>query len=314
MTLRHLAIRTPVRPADSRSASLARTALAFAFDSDYIIPFHILIYSMVRCGTLLDCPVHVFSNDPDVFKDPVVQSVTDEFRLIEGADLTELEDISENHIERPERAKWNRGTCLKWSIFDETSVDQILFLDVDMLCLRPLEGLLSFDPQSALVCCPQFQRAMASAGEGRASQIQVKSRLLELVFRRSAFMGRINSGVMLARRPLLSRAFRETLIAFAKSGIEINEQSHLTRLFRDPRHRRSFPSAMASSSYNFQENYLDLVDRVDAMELMRRIRLLHYAGPQKPWRIKGAKRNRTTIRLWWQFKAAFDDDRVAPRA
>jgi lipopolysaccharide biosynthesis glycosyltransferase len=308
MTLRRLNIRTPLRPEDARSP---RTALAFAFDAEYVEPFHVMIYSLARANTLLDCPIYVYSNDPTVYEDPIVRLVTDRFHLIEGADLAELEDVAENHVERPERAKWNRGTCLKWSIFDEAPVDQLLFLDVDMLCLRPLEGLLSLYPGSAIVCCPQFQRVMAPSGQGRRSQLETKSRLLELIFRRSPYMGRVNSGLMLVRKPLLSRAFRETLVAFARKRSEINEQSHLTNLFRDPNHRRSFPSAMASSSYNFQENYLDLVDRIDAMELMRRVRVLHYAGAQKPWRAKGPNRMRATMQLWWQFKQAFDEDRAA---
>ncbi|RXF67024.1 glycosyltransferase [Hansschlegelia zhihuaiae] len=314
MTLRRLNIRTPFRPEDDRSARLPRTALAFAFDAEYVEPFHVMIYSLARANTLLDCPIYIYSNDPAVQDDPIVRLVTDRFRVIEGADLAELEDVSENHIERPERAKWNRGTCLKWSIFDEAPVDQLLFLDVDMLCLRPLEGLLSLHPKAAIVSCPQFQRTMVSSGEGRSRQLDTKKRLLELINRRSAYMGRINSGLMLVRKPLLSRSFRKTLLAFAKSRSEINEQSHLTNLFRDPKHRRSFPSAMVSSSYNFQENYLDLVDRIDAMELMRRVRVLHYAGSQKPWRAKGPNRARATMQLWQQVREAFEEDRMAADA
>lgn len=301
MTLRRLGV--PSRDGVEMGGNRRRkTAIAFALDQDYLGPFRVMIYSMARALTMMDAPVYVYSNDPRVFEDEVVNRVADRKILIEGEDLAELEDIAENHIQRAERAKWNRGTCLKWAVFDDAAVDQILFLDVDMLCLRPLEGLLSLYPKAALVCCPQFQRPHLAGADEPLPQAEVRRRLEQMINRKSPHSKRINSGVMLVRKPLLNREARSKIIAFAKTRTDVNEQSHLTYFFRRDVFGKSLKLVMASSAYNFQENYFDLTDELDALKLTRRIRVLHYAGSQKPWKAKPEKAERLTIQLWHRYR------------
>ncbi len=289
-------------PVPSARREAPSTALAFAFDADYLEPFKVMLYSMARCGTLLDCPIYVYSDDPTVVEDAFVRRAADMRRLVEGPDLEELAEIAERHIRRPERAKWNRGTCLKWAVFDDAPVDQILFLDVDMLCLRPLEGLLSLRPEAELVFCPQFQRSAMPSEDAPGAKTAARDRLSDMIGLRGEISRRVNSGVMLVRKPLLSRQLRNRLIAFAKTREDINEQSHLTNFFRTNRDRSRFVTAVASSGFNFQENYLDAVDPVDALALLRRVRILHYAGSQKPWRAKITKKDRVSFQLWRLFQ------------
>ncbi|MDR4305964.1 hypothetical protein IHQ68_04910 [Chelatococcus sambhunathii] len=306
MTLRAV-LNAGDRPNAASAGDARSTALAFAFDADYLAPFKVMLYSMARCGTLLDCPIYVYSDDPSVFDDAFVRRVADVRRLVDGQDLEELADIAERHIKRPERAKWNRGTCLKWAVFDDAPVDQILFLDVDMLCLRPLEGLLTLHPSAELVFCPQFQRSAMPAEDTPGAKAAARARLTDMLGLRGEVSRRVNSGVMLVRKPLLSRGLRSRLIAFAKGREDINEQSHLTNFFRTNRDRSRFVTAVASSAYNFQENYLDAVDPIDALALLRRIRILHYAGSQKPWRAKITKKDRISFQLWRQFQSSAID-------
>lgn len=301
MTLRRLGV--PLREgASPRGDARRKTAIAFALDRDYLEPFRVMVYSMVRAHTMLDAPVYVYSDDPAVFDDEIVTRIADRTILIEGKDLRELEEVAEHHIRRAERAKWNRGTCLKWAVFDEAPVDQILFLDVDMLVLRPLEGFLSLHPRSALVCCEQFQRQQLAGEDERLPKDEVARRLELLIDRESPHGGRINSGVMLVRKPLLNRTARAAIIAFARTRTDVNEQGILTYFFRRDPLGKALRMAMSSSAYNFQENYFDLIDELDALRLMRRIRVLHYAGSQKPWEVRESKLGRLTLQLWFRYR------------
>ena len=310
MTLRNaLKAGAHERPRRETTAAISKsTALAFAFDAEYLLPFRIMAYSMIRRGTLVDCPVYVYSDDEAVLRDPFVKQIADKIRLIEGRELSELVDVAENHIKRPERAKWNRGTCLKWAVFDEADVDQVLFLDVDMLVLRSLEGFLRLYPDADLVCCPQFQRSMMPAPDNPQARTLALEHLRQMIARGGAITRRINSGVMLVRKRLLSREFRSRLIDFARGGQDINEQSHLTNFMRATRGKVGPNYELASSSYNFQENYLESVDRVDALSLLQQVRILHYAGQPKPWRPKAIKNGRFSLQLWSQFELAAEDD------
>lgn len=302
MTLRRLGVAVREDIETRGGGGRRTTAIAFAIDRDYLEPFRVMVYSMVRARTMLDAPVYIYSDDPAVFEDEIVARIADRTILIQGEDLRELEEVAEHHIRRAERAKWNRGTCLKWAVFDDAPVDQILFLDVDMLVLRPLEGFLSLHPRAAIVCCEQFQRQKLAGEDVRLPRDEVVRGLEQLIDRESPHGGRINSGVMLVRKPLLSRQARAAIIAFARTRTEVNEQGILTYFFRRDPLGKSLRSVMASSAYNFQENYFDLIDELDALRLMRRIRVLHYAGSQKPWEARESKLGRLTLQLWFRYR------------
>jgi lipopolysaccharide biosynthesis glycosyltransferase len=288
----------PIPAATGRGTE--RTALAFAFDSAYLTPFKAMVFSMARTGTMLDSPVYLLSDDASLFDDELVKLVADEVILIEGALRDQLYHLAEHHVGRPERASWNRGTCLKWAVFDDFDVDQVLFLDVDMLCLEPIEPLLSMRPDADVVACPQFQRA-ALEEEGQPAPREVLLERLDgmITERSKRYMGRLNSGVMLIRKPLLSPAFRDELLEYAGQRTAVNEQSHLTNFFREPEKRKRYRLRLISSAYNFHESYLGVVPPVDALSLLKRIKVLHYPGSPKPWLSTITKESRLSSLLWW---------------
>jgi lipopolysaccharide biosynthesis glycosyltransferase len=283
--------------------STSNTALAFAFDKAYLVPFKVMLFSLARAATMLESPIYVYSDDPSLFDDEIVRLVTDHPVLIEGELRDELYDLAEHHIGRPERADWNRGTCLKWAIFDDYPVEQVLFLDVDMLCLGPIEDLLVMSPRADLIACPQFQRSMlfddAKQPASMSLGVQRLNGMVDETQRR--FMGRLNSGVLLARKPLLSGEFREVLLESARTRVEVNEQSQLTAFFAEPANRDRYRLRLVSSAYNFHESYLRMVDGVAAFELLRRIKILHYPGSPKPWNDSITKDSRLSTALWWAF-------------
>lgn len=278
----------PAAPAPS-------TALAFAFDAAYRLPFKVMLASMARVGTMLDAPIHVFSADPSLLDDPFVRAATDRFVPIEGKLLEDLTDLAEHRVRRPERADWNRGTFLKWAIFQPADVEQVLFLDVDMLCLAPLEPLLAREPGTPLVGCPQFPRSLVSQ-DGVPLPPAVASERLERMLAGTIpeKMGRLNSGVMLVRKPLLDDALRRELFAHARTILCVNEQSHLTAFFRG----RPGSMALIESAWNFHESYLKRADPAAAARILGAVKILHYPGTPKPWMPAERPVRRPSFALW----------------
>lgn len=282
------AARAPADPGPS-------TALAFAFDAGYRLPFKVMLASMARVGTMLDVPIHVFSADRSLLDDPFVRVATDRFVPIEGRLLEDLTNLAEHRVRRPERADWNRGTFLKWAIFQPADVEQLLFLDVDMLCLSPLEPLLVREPGTPLVGCPQFSRSLVSQDgvplpPGVASE-QLARMLAGTIPER---MGRLNSGVMLVRKPLLDDTLREELFSHARTILCVNEQSHLTSFFR----RRRGSMKLIESAWNFHESYLKRTDPTSAARILAGVRILHYPGTPKPWMPAERPVRRPSFALW----------------
>jgi lipopolysaccharide biosynthesis glycosyltransferase len=299
--LEQMGVETPTRLAPRSSTS--NTALAFAFDSGYLEPFRVMVYSMARAGTMLDSPIFVFSDDPAVFEDPVVALIADKIIPVDGELKDDLYFIAEHHVGRPERADWNRGTCLKWAVFAECDVDQLLFLDVDMLCLDAIDGLLDLHPDVHLVGAPQFPKSLRYDGKEAAEARLVLERLNGMISEQAKpFRGRLNSGVMLVRKPLLSAGFRERLLTYARTGIHVNEQSILTSFFREPRVASQYKLRLVSSAYNFHESYLGFIDPVDAFRLVDQIRILHYPGSPKPWRSAVTEDSRPSTLVWRTYR------------
>ncbi len=278
-----------------------RTALAFAFDAGYLMPFKTIVSSMVRAGTMLHSPVHIYSDDPAVFDDAFVKKVADRCILIDGDLRDQLYELAQNNVRRTERTKWNRGTFLKWAVFRPANEDQVLFLDVDMVCLAEIEPLLTLRPDADMVGCAQFQKRMMVDDNERPVSSQVLADRIQGMFddRSRMYMGRLNSGVMLIRTKLLSDDFRNEIMAFARQGVEVNEQSQMTKFFAQKKYRLR----IISSEYNFHESYLASVDAEDARKLLAQVRILHYPGGEKPWKADPSAPMRPSMKLWWDAHA-----------
>ncbi|NVP56628.1 glycosyltransferase [Mycoplana rhizolycopersici] len=264
-------------------ASNSETTLAFAFDSGYLAPFGAMLRSMVKQRTLLDCPIAIYTDDPNVFKDPLVLAVTDVKRTVDGPLLETMYKAARDTVKRPERAAWNKGTFLKWSVFERQQTRQLLFLDVDMICRAPLEELLALRPRKPFLCAPQIQRSLFQDGDGkRRADADIEARLQRLLDGElwGPHTRRVNSGMMLIREPLLSTEFRDELLRYAfASEPQLNEQSHFSKYFAEN------PSLMTTVSvkYNFQANYLRYIEQAKRSDFASQATILHYAGKSKPW-------------------------------
>ncbi len=297
---------TPVEPqavepsAAAPAAASPSTALAFAFDAGYRLPFKVMLASLTKTGTLVDLPIFVYSTDATLLDDPFVRSATDRFFLVSGALAETLEYLARERVRRPERADWNRGTFLKWSIFQPAGVDQVLFLDADMIALGPVEPLLVRAPDAQLVGGPQFPRSLARDDAGPVPAAVLADRLEGLVTGTAPLPNRLNSGVMVVRRPLLEDDVRRALVDHAGRVVCVNEQSHLTAFFA----KRPGSLALVEPAWNFHESYLKRLPQPVAEGILSHVRILHYPGAQKPWLDLDRPPRRRSMALWREMAAS----------
>jgi lipopolysaccharide biosynthesis glycosyltransferase len=289
----------PEPPAVAPAAAAPSTALAFAFDAGYRLPFKVMLASLARAGTLTDLPIFVYSTDATLLDDPFVRAATDRFFLISGALAETLEHLARERVRRPERADWNRGTFLKWAVFQPAGVDQVLFLDADMIALGAIEPLLSRAPDAQLVGGPQFPRSLARDETGPVPAPVLAERLEGLVTGTAPLPTRLNSGVMVVRRPLLEDDVRRALVDHASRKLLVNEQSHLTSFFA----RRPGSLVLVESAWNFHESYLKRLPQPVAEGILAHVRILHYPGAQKPWLDLDRPARRRSLALWREVAA-----------
>ena len=241
------------------------TTLVFAFDASYLVPFKVMIFSLHAAGTLLSCPVRIYTDDPSIRADPVVAIVADEVIERDKADEADFASLLEISLKRPEKRGWHRGTFLKWMVFEPQPTRRALFLDVDMLCLRPLEPLLEAARNADLAVCPQFQTSIRTVDDQRRSSREIGVTLAAMAQGRfnGAHRTRINSGVMVIGPRLLTREFRLALVAASKERLDTNEQGLISQYFKAsgcPQQRRMLPA-----TFNFQDSFLRLADSANRL-------------------------------------------------
>ncbi len=284
----------PPSPASAAVPAAPPTALAFALDAGYLLAFKVMLASLARVGTLTALPIHLHSGDRALLDDPFVAAATDRFFHLAGPLAEELGHLAAERVRRPERGDWNRGTFLKWAVFQPVDVDQVLFLDADMIALAALEPLLGRAPSAHLVGAPQFPRSLARDESGPVPAAVLGERLAALVTGAAPQPTRLNSGVMLVRRPLLDHDFRRDLVAHAMRVVCVNEQSHLTAYFA----KHPGTLALVEPAWNFHESYLKRVPAPQAERILAEIRILHYPGAQKPWLEPERPARRRSMALW----------------
>lgn len=272
------------------------TGLAFAFDSGYLEPFKTMLFSLYLHGSYLDAPITVYSDDAEIFEHPFVRAVVDRPRPLSGARLETLYRLSRDNVKRAERAAWNKGTFLKWAVFEEQPTQKVLFLDADMIALQDIEPILAEEGRASFNCCPQFQKSLRVSDEGARSPDETGELLDELIKGRhfGGHRSRVNSGVMLLSGEMCSTGFFDEMTGYASQSVELHEQGFFSAYLRTrPGLGRFMPAGL-----NFQEAYLRNLPWPEQSKLMSRIAILHYAGGGKPWQISPSEGARPSVSLW----------------
>ena len=267
--------------------------IAFALDSGYADCLKVMLASMAHNGILCRNPIVIYTDDPKLSEDPIVKIVADKISVLSGKKKELLYMLAKDNVQRPERADWNRGTFLKWSVFEPQETTKLLFLDVDMLVLNSLSGLLTAFTDKPLVTCPQFQQSIKS--ENTDAQL---TNLLNGNFD-NKHKRRINSGVMLVSEDYLSDTFFADITQYASERVSIHEQGLMSEYF----YNKSECLGMAPSAFNYQDSYLRLASEETYKEILNNISILHYAGAVKPWSNSSSSvSHMRSIQLWHEYK------------
>jgi lipopolysaccharide biosynthesis glycosyltransferase len=272
--------------------------LAFALDSGYLECMKVMLVSMAKNGVLCDCPIAIYTDDEDLLEDPVIKLVADKKVLISGTKKEIIYSLAKNNVKRPEKLDWNRGTFLKWSVFEPQLTNRLLFLDVDVLVLDQLDHLLNMYPGKPLVTSPQFQQSLKEGSVSGNLHNMLNGQF------DSKHIKRINSGMMLVNSDFLSNDFFSEITSFAGASMAIHEQGHLSNYFS----KKSNLLGMAPSTYNFQDSYLRLLTGETYKNILNDIAVLHYAGGDKPWKSENeALLSYASIALWHEYKGYAQD-------
>jgi lipopolysaccharide biosynthesis glycosyltransferase len=275
MSLRTLFESTAVALNES---SIQNSALVFVLNSEFVPGLRVLLYSMYANKTLLDLPILIITEQEEVLSDSVISQVADHKRLISAGEISSFSSIPSRKVPSQLRLAWiPKYTFLKWMMFDEYGYERLLFIDADIVCMKPIDSLLTME-DADLYGCPMFTREMIAP---HLDADTISQNILSFAMCERPKSKRLNTGVLVIGRKLLSPSFRADLIKFAEAQEFANEQSALRNFLR--RSRRG-DLRMISPLYNFKTSFLEAVCSQRKFELIEKIRLLHFAGEQvRPW-------------------------------
>ena len=277
MSLRRLRERLGTGPtAADRPAPQA--ALTFVLNGDFLPGLRVLCYSLCRQETLLDLPVLFITEQASLLDDPLVALIADQTRVAGQEEISAFGGISSKLVDRRQKLDWiPKYTYLKWLMFDEYGYERLIFIDADIVCLQPIDDLVDLGTAD-LYGGPVFSRSLAT-GEVGPEAIDEKITAFSVNPRPQG--RRLNTGVLVVNKRLLSPQFRHGLIAFAEKGNYSVEQAALRTYLAS---RRGMKLRLISPLFNFKADFLDRVSSPAQERLVGQIKLLHFAGAgDKPW-------------------------------
>lgn len=274
-----LDVETIVKP-QVQSARGSSRALIFLIDRGYLNLLQVFCHSLAKLGTFNQLPIIIVSEDADVLQDSFVTLIADQRFHLDSALVKRLEDTAARAYKRPGKEAWNRATFFKWSVFRDWGVDEALFLDCDMLPINDPSDIFSLS-RADLVGAPQFQSELyKNKDDKRLPLREITRRTMNFVRLEPGSKISLNSGVMLMRRPVLSERFRDELIRYTQSTKAVNEQQFIAKFMAEERPGRL---QYVSPIYNFQASFLVRLSLHTQLHLLSDIRIIHYAGRDKPW-------------------------------
>lgn len=299
MSLRSIATLLDGGAGAGKPGGNGRTGLFFVLNRPFLLPFRVLIYSLVKNRSLLDLPVVVISEERAVAEDPVVASLADRFVFAGPEAVAQFSKISREKVEEHLRLPWiAKYTFLKWLIFDDYGFERHVYLDADLLCLNPCDDLAGL-AEADLYAGPIFDKRLVWSRLGFPLPVAAREGRMRDFLAREAWR-KLNSGVLVLNGKAVDKAFRERLIALAEQDEVPVEQLAVRRLLTaDPAYSRTLFSPL----YNFNQGFLTYLTAQTQLRLLGQIKLLHFIGSDnKPWDsdfLAGSPREATISEALW---------------
>ena len=285
---------------DRRAVESGRGAVIFLFDSGYLTAFLTFAHSIRKAIAADTHDIVVISNDPLVLEDAVVRTLAHRRILLSESEIDGMKRIDASKVHPSlRRENFGKYTFLKFFAFKDLGYSHHIFLDVDMICLDPgfsfNDLVLPYDFAAAPTTGSKFlRREDGSSGEGASEAVRLRiRRMLRRRPRRGSAARSFNSGVFLARRPLLSDQSVADLQAIGEAKAFRLEQQ-ITQHFISTRPGVRFGSLPIS--YNFVQAAALAIGKNEFDALRPELVFLHFNSKVKPWRT-GAPDDWIT-RLW----------------
>lgn len=225
------------------------TCLVVLTDPLYLPGTLRLLDSWDRCNPAL--PLVALSRHRETLDDARLAGRCSQRRLIDATAYADIRPYKKRHSQR------HGETFYKFETFRDFGYQRNLFLDSDLLSLRPAPRLYEATPDGALLAAPETGFRKTRAYKGHPSEI--------------------NSGVLSIPASLLGERTVAQLQQLARDepgrgGYNAGDQAVINKWI----HRQSIPLELLPSAYNLiKKDYADTVG-------IERCRLLHFAA-RKPW-------------------------------
>lgn len=281
---------------------MTRLSLIFAFDQRFLPGFAPLVASLGRHSPILaGCDRIVITPDEAVAEDPQVRRLAARVRLITDAEIAAFGAVKRSRI--PTYLQGDilpKDSMMKWFAYDDYGYDAAMVLDTDMINTRCADNMLKFLDVADVVGCPLFPVELRRAHGDALPQPIARRNIREFVAGEGEWERKLNSGVLLFNRKLMSPQVRDEMIAIASETAAANEQVVVRNWIR---HHRDVRLRLITPIFNFNANFLVTAEPEGPRGLFPKVRFLHYVGAKKPWSIAPAER--TWVHdLWLEAEAA----------
>lgn len=270
-------------PADAVAASHPEPCnLLFIFDMAYLNAFKVFLFSLRDFLDEKKPNIVVLTNDLRVADDKFVQSVVKRIVPITADEIARLRNIpvGQKGLQIPNLAAF---TFMKFFLFKDIGLRSFIYLDVDMISLRPDLDLTELTSNTDFAAAPTLRNHLFLAVEdvqGGGVITPSPSEVIEKVAARR-FRGRkrINSGVCFVGPNMIGESTVGRLISMAETGKRRLEQQVLFDLVRESDKRFKYLPIW----WNFTETPARKLGPKQFETFASRIKILHF-NKTKPWK------------------------------
>jgi lipopolysaccharide biosynthesis glycosyltransferase len=224
---------------------MQRISLVSTIDKNYLIPFKVFIKSLLKNNPCLNLDYNIFiSDDITSYELNILRKYYPNFIFheIKNSDYTNIEFLS--------MREWKFSPAYRLEIF-KLRYNKIIYFDVDALCLRPIDEILSLDYSFAGIEHPLHDINQIKANYSFESNIG------------------FNGGMLIIKEEHLNNKTIDELKHILKNNVWYGNQGPLNIFFKSK-------STLVDKKYFLPTTEANLKTIKDAF-------FIHFLGEKKPW-------------------------------